>query len=121
MALRWLRSILGNERFSYSELDKLAQQVEAGSEGLTFLPYIVGKLSQIMDSRAKGSFTGLTLRHGPGHMVRAVLEGVAFALRQIVECMESCGAPLPGLGASGNGLGSPLLRQILADILVRPA
>jgi xylulokinase len=120
MALRWLRSILGNERFSYSELDKLAQQVEPGSEGLTFLPYIVGERSPIMDSRAKGSFTGLTLRHGPGHMVRAVLEGVAFALRQIIDCMESCGASLPGLVASGNGLGSALWRQILADVLARP-
>jgi len=120
MALRWLRSILGSDRFSYADLDKLAQQVEPGSEGLTFLPYIVGERSPIMDSRAKGSFTGLTLRHGPGHMVRALLEGVAFALRQIVESMESCGASLPGLVASGNGLGSPLWRQIVADILARP-
>jgi xylulokinase len=120
MALRWLRSILGNQRFSYAELDNLAQQVNPGSEGLTFLPYIVGERSPIMDSRAKGSFTGLTLRHGPGHMVRALLEGVAFALRQIVECMESCGASMPELVASGNGLGSPLWRQILADVLARP-
>ena len=120
MALQWLRSILGTERFSYNELDKLAQQVEPGSEGLTFLPYIVGERSPIMDSLARGSFTGLTLRHGAGHMVRAVLEGVAFALRSIIECMESCGASLPGLVASGNGLGSPLWRQILADVLRRP-
>jgi len=120
MALRWLRSILGGDRFSYADLDNLAQEVEPGSEGLTFLPYIVGERSPIMDSRAKGSFTGLTLRHGPGHMVRALLEGVAFALRQIIESMESCGASLPGLVASGNGLGSPLWRRILADILARP-
>jgi len=120
MALRWLRSILGSSRFSYADLDKLAQEVEPGSEGLVFLPYIVGERSPIMDSRAKGSFTGLTLRHGPGHMVRALLEGVAFALRQIIETMESCGASLPGLVASGNGLGSPLWRQILADVLACP-
>jgi xylulokinase len=120
MALRWLRSILGNYRFSYADLDALAQDVQPGSEGLTFLPYIVGERSPIMDSRAKGSFAGLTLRHSPGHLVRALLEGVAFALRQIVECMEGCGAHLPGLVASGNGLGSPLWRQILADILARP-
>jgi len=120
MALRWFRSILGNYRFSYADLDTLAQDVKPGSEGLTFLPYIVGERSPIMDSRAKGCFAGLTLRHGPGHMVRALLEGVAFALRQIIECMESCGVTLPGLVASGNGLGSPLWRQILADILGRP-
>jgi len=120
MALRWLRAILGSERFSYADLDKLAQEIEPGSEGLTFLPYIVGERSPIMNPRAQGSFAGLTLRHGPGHLVRALLEGIGFALRQIVECMESCGAALPGLVASGNGLGSPLWRQIVADILVRP-
>ena len=120
MALRWFRSILGNYRISYADLDTLAQDIKPGSEGLTFLPYIVGERSPIMDSRARGSFAGLTLRHGPGHMVRALLEGVGFALRQIVECMEGCGASLPGLVASGNGLGSPLWRQILADILGRP-
>jgi xylulokinase len=120
MALRWLRSILGSERFSYTDLDKAAQEVAPGSEGLIFLPYIVGERSPIMDSKAKGTFTGLTLRHGPGHLVRALLEGVAFALRQIIECMEASGASLPGLVASGNGLGSPLWRGILADVLGRP-
>jgi xylulokinase len=120
MALRWFRAILGSERFSYAELDRLAAQVEPGCEGLVFLPYIVGERSPIMDPRAKGSFVGLALRHGPGHMVRALLEGVAFALRQIIETMEGCGAKLPQLVASGNGLGSPLWRQMLADVLARP-
>jgi xylulokinase len=120
MALRWLRAILGNDRFSYAELDRIAGEVEPGCEGLTFLPYIVGERSPIMDPRAKGSFVGLALRHGAGHLVRALLEGVAFALRQIIEAMEDCGASLPKLVASGNGLGSPLWRQMLADVIERP-
>jgi xylulokinase len=120
MALRWLRAILGNDRFSYAELDRMAGEVEPGCEGLTFLPYIVGERSPIMDPRAKGGFVGLALRHGPGHLVRALLEGVAFALRQIIEAMEDCGASLPELVASGNGLGSPLWRQMLADVIHRP-
>jgi len=120
MALRWFRAILGTDRFSYAELDRIAGEVEPGCEGLTFLPYIVGERSPIMDPRAKGGFVGLVLRHGPAHMVRALLEGVSFALRQIIETMEDCGADLPRLVASGNGLGSQLWRQMLADVVGRP-
>jgi xylulokinase len=120
MALRWFKTILGNERFSYAELDRIAGEVEPGCEGLTFLPYIVGERSPIMDPRAKGGFLGLALRHGPAHMARALLEGVTFALRQIIETMEDCGASLPRLVASGNGLGSALWRQMLADVIERP-
>ncbi|HEY5705529.1 MAG TPA: xylulokinase [Terrimicrobiaceae bacterium] len=120
MALRWLRQALGNERWSYAQLDQIAAEVGPGSEGLIFLPYLVGERSPLMDPRAKGSFVGLTLRHGPGHMVRALLEGVTFALRQIIDAMVDCGAQLDHLVASGNGLASPLWRQMLADVLNRP-
>jgi xylulokinase len=120
MALRWFRGILGSDRFSYAELDRIAGEIEPGCEGLTFLPYIVGERSPIMDPRAKGGFVGLSLRHGPAHLARALLEGVAFALRQIIETMEDCGANLSKLVASGNGLGSPLWRQMLADVIDRP-
>jgi xylulokinase len=120
MALRWFKAILGSERFSYAELDRMAGEIEPGCEGLTFLPYLVGERSPIMDPRAKGGFVGLALRHGPAHMVRALLEGVTFALRQIIEAMEDCGASLPEPVASGNGLGSPLWRQMLADVIDRP-
>jgi xylulokinase len=120
MALRWLRQTLGSERWSYAELDKIAAEVEPGAEGLVFLPYLVGERSPLMDPRAKGAFVGLTLRHGPGHMVRALLEGVAFAMRQIIDVMVNCGAPLDRLVASGNGLASPLWRQMVADVLNRP-
>ena len=120
MALRWLRGILGSERWSYAQLDQVAAEVEPGSEGLIFLPYLVGERSPLMDPSAKGTFVGLTLRHGPGHMVRALLEGVTFALRQIIETMVDCGAELNRLVASGNGLASPLWRQMLADVLNRP-
>ena len=65
MALRWLRAILGSDRFSYSELDHAASEVEPGCEGLTFLPYIVGERSPIMDARAKGGFVGSGLAARP--------------------------------------------------------
>jgi xylulokinase len=73
-----------------------------------------------MDPKAEGGFMGLALRHGPGHLVRALLEGVAFALRQIIDAMVGSGADLRRLVASGNGLANPLWRQILADVLARP-
>jgi xylulokinase len=120
MALRWLRQTLGSERLSYAQLDRIAAETEPGAEGLFFLPYLVGERSPLMDAGAKGAFVGLTLRHGPGHMVRALLEGVAFALRQIIDSMLNCGASLERLVASGNGLASPLWRQIVADVLNRP-
>jgi|SRR5271165_4768812 len=120
MALRWLRVVLGKEKASYAELVLLASEVEPGSEGLVFLPYLVGERSPIMDPRAKGGFIGLALRHAPGHLVRAVLEGVAFALRQITDTMVGCGADLGRLVASGNGLANPVWRQIVTDVLTRP-
>jgi xylulokinase len=120
MALRWLRGVLRLDRASYAELDRLAAEVEPGCEGLSFLPYLVGERSPIMDPRARAGFVGLTLHHTPGYLVRALLEGVAFSLRQIIETMVACGAEFSTLVASGNGLGSPLWRQILADVLNRP-
>src|SRR6201987_1314646 len=120
MALRWLRSVLGREKSSYAELVQLAADVEPGSEGLVFLPYLVGERAPIMDPGAKAGFIGIALRHGPGHFVRAVLEGVAFALRQIIDTMVGCGADLTMLVASGNGLANSLWRQIVTDILGRP-
>ena len=120
MALRWLRSVLGRGGASYEELVQLAAEVQPGSEGLFFLPYLVGERSPLMDPEAKAGFIGLALRHGPGHFVRALLEGVAFALRQIVDTMVGCGADLTRLVASGNGLANPIWRQIVADILNRP-
>jgi xylulokinase len=120
MALRWLRAVLGREKASYEELVQLASEVEPGSEGLIFLPYLVGERSPLMDPKAKAGFIGLTLRHGPGHLVRALLEGVASALRQTVDTMISRGADLTVLVASGNGLANPIWRQIVADVLKRP-
>jgi xylulokinase len=120
MALRWLRQTLYGETVSYAEMDRRAEKIAPGCEGLFFLPYLVGERSPIMDPRARGSFVGLTLRHQGPHLVRALLEGVAFSLRQIVEAMEETGASVDDWIVSGNGLASPLWRQILADILQRP-
>jgi xylulokinase len=117
MAVRWLRDAIGLGHASYQELDRLAAAIPPGSEGLLFLPYLVGERSPLMDPQAKGAFVGLTLRHTTGHLVRSVLEGVAFALRHILDTMVEFGADVRALDASGTGLDSVLWRQIISDVL----
>jgi xylulokinase len=120
MALRWARRVLRCDQVSYRELDQMAESAPIGAEGLVFLPYLVGERSPLMDPEARGTFAGLTLRHDTGYMIRAVLEGISFAMRQIIETIEETGVRMDRWVASGNGLGSPLWRQMLADTLNRP-
>jgi xylulokinase len=98
----------------------MAEAVPIGAEGLVFLPYLVGERSPLMDPQARGTFAGLTLRHETGHFIRAVLEGISYAMRQIIEAIEETGVRMDRWVASGNGLGSTFWRQMLADTLNRP-
>jgi xylulokinase len=92
--------------------------VPPGSEGLVFLPYLSGERTPHPDPLARGAFVGLTVRHGRGHLVRAVLEGVAYGLRDGLDLMRSTGVgDVTELRASGGGTRSPLWRQVLADVL----
>ena len=119
-SLKWLRDALAPER-SWDELTALAEAVPPGSDGLVFLPYLSGERTPYPDPLARGAFVGLTVRHGLGHMVRAVLEGVAFSLRDVFELVrETSPEPLRDLRASGGGTNSPLWRQIIADVLGVP-
>jgi xylulokinase len=120
MALRWARQVLRCDQISYRDLDQMAAAVPIGSEGLVFLPYLVGERSPLMDPHARGTFAGLTLRHDTGHLFRAVLEGISYAMRQIVETIEETGVHMDCWVASGNGLASHFWRQMVADTLNRP-
>ncbi len=122
LSLRWLRDFLGwtDAPDAYVRLSALAQAVEPGAEGLLFLPYLAGERSPLMDSQVQGAFIGLTLGHDNGHAARAVMEGVACALRQIVETLWLMGISPTHILASGNGLNSPIWRQIVADVLGEP-
>lgn len=116
-SLRWLRDALAPGR-SFDELVAGASEVPAGSEGLVFLPYLTGERTPHPDPQARGAFVGLTVRHDMRHLTRAVLEGVAFGLRDGLELMTSAGmAPPSEIRASGGGTRSALWRQILADVL----
>jgi xylulokinase len=119
-SLRWFRDALAGraeERLSFDALVDEAAAVAAGAEGLLFLPYLTGERTPHPDPDARGAFVGLSLRHGRGHLTRAVLEGVAFGLRDSLELMKRLGLQITQLRALGGGAKSRLWRQILADVL----
>ncbi len=115
-SLRWFRDTLA-PGVSYDDLLAPAQSVPPGSEGLLFLPYLTGERTPHPDPLARGAFAGLTVRHSLPHMTRAVLEGVAFGLRDSFELIKAAGlASIDQVRVSGGGARSPLWRQILADV-----
>ena len=116
-SLQWYRDTLA-PGISFDDLLKEAETVPAGSEGLQFLPYLSGERTPHPDPLARGAFIGLTLRHGRGHMTRAVLEGVAFGLKDIFSLIQNAGlGEIVQVHASGGGVKSQLWRQILASVL----
>ena len=114
-ALKWFRQELGNG-MSFDELTAEAAKVPAGSEGLVFLPYMAGERSPIWDPDAKGVFYGLDYSKTRGHMIRAVLEGVAFALEHNLRAAAEAGAEVGVLNAMGGSSNSALWMQIKADV-----
>ncbi len=119
-SLRWYRDTLAPHE-QFGALVAEAETVPAGCDGLRFLPYLTGERTPHPDPDARGAFVGLTVRHTRAHLTRAVLEGVAFGLRDGLELMRAAGVPLPGeLRVSGGGSKSPLWRQVVADVLGVP-
>jgi xylulokinase len=116
-SLRWFRDALAPGA-EFADLVEPAAAVPAGCDGLLFLPYLTGERSPYPDPLARGAFVGLTIGHDRRHLTRAVLEGVAFGLRDGLDLMVEAGMPAPTqIRASGGGIVSPLWRQILADVL----
>ena len=118
----WLEGILRGEADErmHRNLDALASVVEPGAQGLLFLPYLMGERSPHWNPRARAAFVGLNMAHGRPEMARAVLEGVAFNLRIILDAFRAQGAPIDALRLIGGGARSPLWRQILADVFALP-
>jgi len=124
-SLRWFRDTLGLlEKTAasligddpYNLLIREAESVPIGSEGLIFLPYLSGERTPHADPYARGVFFGISLKHGKGHMVRAVLEGVAFGLMNSLELMRDLGIKPKELRILGGGSRSLLWRKIVADV-----
>ena len=116
-SLQWHRDTLAPNT-SFDELVHEAEDVPPGSEGLLFLPYLTGERTPHPDPLARGAWVGLTIRHGRPHLTRAVLEGVAFGIKDSFTLIQ--GAGLGGIRqvrVSGGGAKSALWRQIMADVL----
>ena len=123
LSLRWLRGVMGMENLgkaAYERFSAEAESVAPGSEGLIFLPYLSGERTPHMDPRARGGFIGLSYFHEQGHLARAVMEGVAFSLRQALELSIELGGEVETVIATGGGAESTVWRQILADVLGLP-
>jgi xylulokinase len=123
LALEWVRKVLGA---TWNQVYEEAFAVPPGAGGATFLPYLSGERTPRFDPGARGTWTGLGLDHTRGHLLRAALEGVAFALREGLEALEELGIPAPELRLAGGGASGPPgsstnpWRQLLADVLGRP-
>ncbi len=115
-SLQWYRDTLA-PGVDFADLVAEAAEAPAGSEGLLFLPYLSGERTPHPDPLARGAWVGLTRRHGRAHLTRAVLEGVAFGLKDSFTLLQSSGlGAIRQVRVSGGGAKSPLWRQILADV-----
>lgn len=124
-SLQWFRNELGAAEVAaakergidpYFLLTEQAAAVGSGAEGLFFLPYLTGERTPHFDPNAKGAWVGLTVRHGRAHLIRAVLEGAAYAMRDSLELIREMGVSLSEIRLSGGGARNALWKQIQADI-----
>lgn len=113
----WIQKLTGGA--SFQELVTEAADISPGSDGLVVLPYFAGERTPIFDPQARGVIAGLSLRHGRGHIFRAVYEGIAFGIRQILELLDRAGEPTMRMVGVGGGTQGGLWTQIVTDVTGR--
>jgi xylulokinase len=120
LSLRWFRDRLGfganTDRDPYDLMCEEAAKAPAGSDGALWAPYLMGERTPHLDPHARAALVGLTASHTRAHLIRAVLEGVAFSLRDTLTLFAEMGVPVQAIRLGGGGARSPLWRQIQADI-----
>lgn len=116
LSLSWLNQNILSD-LSYEEVNSLVESIQPGSEGLIFLPYLIGERTPHMDATARGTFLGLTLKHNKAHLIRSVMEGVVFALRDSVEIFKGLDIEMNKFIASGGGARSDVWVKIQASML----
>ena len=120
IVLKWLlktfRNINDPETKDYDQLFKMIENIPAGSEGLVFLPYLLGERGPVWNANASALFFGIRYTHGQPHFLRAGVEGICFALRSILESLQGVVSDIEQLNVSGGFVNSPAWIQILADI-----
>lgn len=114
----WFRQIVGG--IPYETLVQEAAGVVAGADGLVVLPYFAGERTPLFDPQARGVICGLTLRHGRGHLYRALLEATAYGVRHILETIREAGGEMRRLVAVGGGTKGGLWTQIVSDVTGLP-
>ncbi len=119
LSLKWFRENLGCGE-SYDDLTAAAETVPSGSDGATWLPYLMGERAPHLDPNARAAFVGITASHTRAHLTRAVLEGVAFSLRDSLEIFKESGVEASSVRLGGGGAKSRLWRQIQADVYGMP-
>ena len=119
-ALRWFRESVLKTNRPFAELSEEASQIPAGSEGLVFVPYLAGERTPFNDPLARGIFFGMSMKHGQANLVRAVMEGVVYNLRECRNVFDSMGLTSRKVIASGGAAKSAVWRQIMADVLESP-
>lgn len=116
-SLQWYRDTLAPE-VDFADLVTEAEKVPPGSEGLLFLPYLTGERTPYPDPLARAAWVGLTVRHERAHLTRAVLEGVAYGIKDSFTLIQQAGlGTISQVRVSGGGAKSPLWQQIMADVL----
>ena len=116
---QWLFNSLAklDKDLSFDKLNSLAGEISPGSKGLIFLPYLIGERTPHSDPNARGVFFGLSYEHDIRHMIRSVIEGVAFSQRESVEILKSFSLTAQKLTLSGGAARSPLWCQVMADVM----
>lgn len=120
LSLRWLRDVIAPGT-SYDTLTSEAAKIPAGSDGLLWAPYLLGERTPHLDSQATAAFYGITASHTRGHLVRAVLEGVAYSLKDTFTLFAELGIPVAGVRLGGGGARGPLWRSIQASVYGYPS
>ena len=119
LSLRWFRDTFAPAA-TYDDLTAEAAKIPAGSDGLLWAPYLFGERTPHLDPEARAAFVGLTASHTRAHCVRAVMEGVAFSLRDTFSLFSELGIPVSRIRLGGGGARGPLWRQIQADVYGQP-
>jgi len=122
LSMRWFRDQFGagmGEGDPYDRMTEEAAQVESGSNGLLWAPYLMGERTPHLDPHARAALVGLTASHTRAHVIRAIMEGVAFSLRDSFEIFNEMKVPVETIRLGGGGARSALWRQIQADIYGR--
>lgn len=115
---RWFRDELGGS--DYEELNQLAATVPPGSDGVVFMPWMGGAMAPTWDADARGGWYGLTPAHRRAHLCRSLLEGSAYALRDVIEAIRGAGLDVERIVCVAGGARSPLVRQLRADVTGLP-